>query len=60
MVVFWPRQPHDANYVSEETTEIHIRVIVIVDGFATIATALEALPSVERSWWAILNFEEWL
>jgi hypothetical protein len=54
-VNFWPGQPDDANYVSEGITEIHIRVIVIVDGFATIASALEALPSVEGAWRAILN-----
>jgi hypothetical protein len=36
-------QPYDAKYVSEGTIEIPIRVIVIAERFATIATVLEVI-----------------
>jgi hypothetical protein len=48
-------QPYDAKCVSERTTEIHDRVIVIAEGFATIATALQRLPPVEQGWRPMLK-----
>ena len=53
-------QPYDSKYVSEGTIEIHIRVIVIAEGFATIATALQQVPPVEQGWRLMFNFQEQL
>jgi hypothetical protein len=48
-------QPDDAKCVSERATEIHDRVIVNADGFATIATAWQRLPPVELGWRPMLK-----
>jgi hypothetical protein len=57
---FLPRQPDDANYVSERAIEIHIRVIVFADGFATIATALQLFTASRTGLAAMLNLRSGL
>jgi len=51
------RQPHNRKDVSERAIGVHDRVIVIEDGFVTIATALGELVAAESA--GKREFWEW-
>jgi hypothetical protein len=53
----WIRQPYDGKDVSEGAIGIHVRVIVIEDGFVTIATALGARCRQKTG--GQVEFQEW-